>query len=350
MASNSPVAFLATVLAAALGFSAVASAQPTTADRDTARALMAEGRAHRDNGDLQGALRAFSGADAIMHVPTTGLEVARTQAALGLLVEARETALGVARMAGRPGEPVPFKVARDAAGVLSGVLDTRIPSLTITVKNVPRGATGAVSVDDVVIPPERAAQPCQVDPGHHVVVARAGEAARVEEIDLVEKDQKEVTLELPDPRAPGAATESGPTTVGAGGGASQPASHGGGVSRALVLGGFGLAGAGLLAGSISGALSLSKTAAIKASSGCAGTVCGPTEYGDIRSARALATLSTASFVVAAAGVVIGIVGLLAGTPSSARDATPETPARPDATTSWLVPYLLPEGAGVRGGF
>jgi hypothetical protein len=349
MASRAPVRVLA-LLVAALGFSAVASAQPTNADRDTARALMAEGRAHRDNGDLQGALRAFSGADAIMHVPTTGLEVARTQAALGLLVEARDSALGVTSIADRPGEPVPFKVARDAAGVLNAVLDARIPSLTITVKNVPRGATSAVSVDDVVISPERAGHLCQVDPGHHVLVARAGEAARVEEIDLVERDRKEVTLELPDPRVPGAAVEGGATTVGGVGGASQAASRGRGVSRGLVLGGFGLAGAGLLAGSISGVLSLSKTADIKASSGCAGTVCGPAEYGDIRSARSLATVSTASFVVAGAGVVIGILGLLAGTPSSPRDATPETPARPEGTTSWLEQYLVLGGAGVRGGF
>ena len=40
-----------------------------------------------------------------MHVPTTGLAVARTQAALGLLVEARDTALGVTRIPVIPKEP-----------------------------------------------------------------------------------------------------------------------------------------------------------------------------------------------------------------------------------------------------
>jgi len=74
-------------LAASLGLaSAVAAAEPSPADKETARGLMAEGRSGRDKGDLKGALKAFAAADSIMHVPTTGVEVARTQAALGQLV------------------------------------------------------------------------------------------------------------------------------------------------------------------------------------------------------------------------------------------------------------------------
>ena len=67
-------------------------------DRETARTLMQQGRELTAKGDLKEALKRFKGADDIMHVPTTGLEVARTQAPLGLLVEARDT---IARI--RPG-------------------------------------------------------------------------------------------------------------------------------------------------------------------------------------------------------------------------------------------------------
>ena len=68
-----------------------ASAQVSAADRETARSAMQEGRDLRDKGDLKGALQRFKTADDIMHVPTTSLEVARAQVALGLLIEALDT-------------------------------------------------------------------------------------------------------------------------------------------------------------------------------------------------------------------------------------------------------------------
>jgi len=65
-------------------------------------------------------------------------------------------------------------------------------------------------------------------------------------------------------------------------------------------------------GSITGALSLSKTSAIKSSPECTGNVCNPSEDGDLSSAKTLATLSTVSFVAAGVGAVVGIVGLFTG--------------------------------------
>ncbi len=50
-----------------------ASAEPTAAEKETARGQMADGRTKRQKNDLEGALRAFEAADALMHVPTTGL-------------------------------------------------------------------------------------------------------------------------------------------------------------------------------------------------------------------------------------------------------------------------------------
>ena len=92
---------------------------------------MSEGRADREKGDQNAALKAFAAADAIMHVPTTGLELARTQAALGQLIEAHETALRVMHNAEKPNEPTPFRAARDGARALSDELEKRIPSLTV---------------------------------------------------------------------------------------------------------------------------------------------------------------------------------------------------------------------------
>ena len=107
--------------ALAVGFilGAVASvahaAEPTAAEKVTARGMMDEGHARRDAGDHKAALAQFQGADAIMHVPTTGLEVAREQVALGQLVEARDTLQRVIRTPATGDEPEAFRTARTDA-------------------------------------------------------------------------------------------------------------------------------------------------------------------------------------------------------------------------------------------
>src|SRR5262245_45878356 len=80
----------AAVLAcASLGWARVAGAEPGAPEKAEARAAMTEGRTFRSQRNFEAALRAFNTADKIMHVPTTGLEVARTLEAMGRLVEAR---------------------------------------------------------------------------------------------------------------------------------------------------------------------------------------------------------------------------------------------------------------------
>ncbi len=343
---------MASMLAAALGVSAVAAAEPSASDRETARGLMTEGRTARDKGDLKGALKAFLGADAIMHVPTTGLEVAKSQAALGLLVEARETALRITRIGEKPGDPAPFKQARDAASALNDELGSRIPSLAVTVKNVPEGATAEVTIDDAAIPAEGVGQARKLDPGHHVVVAKAGGVDAKQEVDLAEKEQKQLTVELPAGGAAVAATTGGGAATTPDTPPEAEPSHKSGGSKVLMFGGFGLAGAGVIAGSITGLLSMSKTSSIKSSSSCGGSplVCGPQENSDISSAKSMATISTVAFIAAGAGAVLGVVGLLTGNSSSSPSATPEKPPATDESTSRIEPWLGLGAAGLRGTF
>jgi hypothetical protein len=359
---------VAALLTATVAFSTVAYADPSPEDKEAARNLMTEGRADRDKGDLNAALKAFDGADALMHVTTTGLEVARTQVALGLLVEALETATRVSKIGERPGDPAPFKAARDAARALHDELQLRIPSLTITVTNIPDGATAAVTIDNSSLPVEALGQPRRLNPGHHVVVAKAAGADGKKEVDLAEKDRKQLTIELSAPTGVATATAPVAPVTGAttgvaaapGDGASTgetpsepdaPVTTGkSGGSKVLMFGGFGLAGAGVIVGTITGVLSLSKTNSIKSSTGCQQhTECGPTEYGDISSAKSMATVSTVSFIVAGAGAVLGVVGLLTGNSSSSSSASPEKSA-PDETSSRIEPWLGLGAAGLRGSF
>jgi len=338
------------LLAGALGFSTVALADPSAADKETARSLMNEGRAARDRGDLKGALKSFSGADAIMHVPTTGLEVAKTQAALGLLVEARDTALRVSRIPEKPGEPGPFKQARDAASTLNDDVESRIPSLTVNVKNVPDGMTATVTLDDTTLPAELLGEPRKLDPGHHVVVAKAGKVDGKQEVDVAEKEQKRVTIELPAQPAPETTTTETPPAQETPPPAAPTKS---GFSKGLMIGGFALGGAGLVSGVITGVLSMSKTSSIKSSPACAGNSCGPPEYNDISSAKSMATISTISFIVAGAGAALGVVGLVTGNSTEAAPASaPPDKDKPasEETTSRIEPWLGLGAAGLRGTF
>src|SRR5262245_22764177 len=74
-------------------------------DVATARKLHNEGRAQRKANDLQGALASFRAADAIMHVPTTSLDLGTTELALGMLVEASESLQRTIRWTGVSSKP-----------------------------------------------------------------------------------------------------------------------------------------------------------------------------------------------------------------------------------------------------
>jgi hypothetical protein len=327
----------AAVVAAVLTLSTAALAEPTAADKETARGLMATGRKDRAKGDLQGALKAFGAADAIMHVPTTGLEVARSQAALGLLVEARDTALQVSRTPAPPGEPAPFKAARDAATTLSEELAGRIPSLTVSLKNAPEGTT--LTVDGIRVPAEATSEPRKLNPGHHVVVAKAAAAEGKQEVDLAEQDAKTVTIELAAKESKAAANEPAPEPAAP----TEEPSERSPVAKALVFGGFGMAGVGVVVGSITGVLSLTKTSSIKGSSACEGSVCNPSEDGDISSARTTATISTVAFVAAGVGAAAGVVGLLMHDGSGAA-------SEKEQPSAWIQPTVGLGTLGIRGRF
>lgn len=340
------------LVAVSLAFTSVASAAPSAADKETARGLMAQGRAARQKGDVQAALKAFEAADAIMHVPTTGLELARSQEAAGLLVEARDTALRVMRSPEQPGEPAPFKRAREEAAALNSEIEARIPSLTIEVKNVPDGQTVTLTLDGNELPSALIGEPRKLDPGHHVIVVKAGTAEGKEEVDVAEKETKTVTVTLPAQEAPAPTTPAAPepdTTRAPPPAPEQPAGRSG-TSKGLMFGGFGLAGAGVIAGTVTGILSMSQTNTIKSSPACSGNQCNPSEDSDIQSAKMMATISTVSFVVAGAGAVVGVVGLLTGKGSSSSSTEPSEPASDQDQSARIEPWVGLGAMGVRGRF
>lgn len=343
--------FAAQTLALTLSAPALA-AGPTAADKDTARALMAQGADLRDKNDLKGALQSFQAADAIMHVPSTSLEVAKTEAALGQLVEARDAALTAARYPVKPGEPKPFVEARKEAQTMGDDLEARIPSLQITLKNAPAGTQPKVDVDGVVIPQAALAFPRKVNPGHHVVSAVAGDSHTQAEVDVKEREAKGVLLDLP------AVVVAPPPPVANNTPPEQQRSiepdHPKKKFPVISMIGFGVGVVGAGVGTVTGLMSLSKTSSLKDQ--CPNNQCPATVYdgssfqSDKNTASTLGTVSTIAFIVGGAGVVVGVVGLfLPQGHASAHATTGESDHTNPAKTGWISPWVAPAAGGGAAG-
>jgi hypothetical protein len=218
------------------------------------------------------------------------------------------------------------------------------------------GAT--VTIDGVDVPSEVIGQPRKLDPGHHVVEVKAGTAYGKQEVDIAEKDSKEVAIELP---AQGPSRAAGASDMGRSDTPQQqpeqPSQGSSGGSNVMIFGGFGLAAVGAIAGTVTGIMSMSKTSSVKNSGKCSGNVCNTSEDGDISSAKTLATVSTISFIAGGVGAAVGVSGLFVGGGSSG-DPSATTPAQsPDAPASdtslvrvHVTPWVGVGSAGVSGTF
>jgi hypothetical protein len=309
-----------------------ASADPSLSDRETARSLMDDGDAKRDKNDFKAALKSYEAADAIMHVPTTGLEVARAQAQLGMLLEARETLGRVNRLLPKPGEPTPFAAARKTAEALTAELGARIPSVTVLVTNPEPGQTTVVVFDGEIVPPAASAAPRKVNPGRHSVVARSGSLEKKQDFDVTERESKTVTIDLKPPTV-GVVPPKPEEPVVTSSSSSLP--------KILIYGGFGLGLVGIGVGSVTGLMSISQVSDVKKV--CPNNVCPSTSQSDIDSAKSLGTISTIAFIAGGVGVGAGIIGLVLQSKQSTTEEAPppgtsakaNLTVRPDVGPTWL---------------
>jgi len=325
-------ALCAAALVTALASSAYAQ---TAADRETARTLFDDGKKKRDSGNVAGALESFKAADAIMHAPTTGLAVARSLAALGRIIEAREVATQVEQLPLGPKESAAFAEARKSASQFAAELAGRIPTLTVVIKGAPPGTEASLSVDGVAVPSAAAKQPRRLDPGTHTVVAALNGREVKSEITLNEHDVKSVDVDVTELAA------SRPVAKQDGGGGSGRAAEGGkGSYSPLLWVGVGVAVVGAAAGTVTGLVSMGKTSDVE--SGCtADNKCPPSTHDALDGARTFATLSTVSFIVAGAGAGVAVVALAMG-----RSPSPEQ----KATAPRVSPWVGVGSAGVVGSF
>jgi hypothetical protein len=337
MASRAVLAPLAVASALAVALTAgSAGAQPTAADRETARQLMEDGRALRDKNDLKGALQRFKAADDIMQVPTTGLELARTQVALGLLVEARDTIARIRLIPAKASDPVQFKEARVKAGQLDASLDGRVPRVTVVVHGASSGQALSVSIDGVPVPAAVVGLPRTVDPGHHVVLVKTDGAEGQQDVDVREGETKSLDVALvattPRPTTDAPAPETP---------AMRETSH---APDALTYASGAVAVVGIAVGAVTGAMSWSQTSSL--STACPGHTCPPASYSSYDSANTLATISTVAFAVGGVGACLAVISLVVGHEESSR---PPSSASPSAQLR-VSPWVGAGAAGLTGSF
>jgi hypothetical protein len=310
------------VLALALGLGSPLPAFAQAPER-TPSDLFHLGREAFDKGDYTRALELFR--ESNKREPGLGklANVARTEARLGLVGSAlRHFREAVDKLPET--DSLRVAIVQEIAE-----LGPKVPYLRVSLAPAaPPGTT--VTVDGALLEAAGLGREVPVDPGKHVVTAAApGAKEKRYELTLAVAARGAVEV-APEPLAP-SETKPGvgaPEVVPPG----PPSSRS---SSPLVGIGFGVSGAGIVAGAITGGLSWAKTSTIRAN--CPGHPCPSSQNDAISSANMLANASNATFAIGVAGVVVGVVGIVL--------------SRPKAPAALRVePVVGPGGVGVRGAF
>ena len=297
---------LAPALALATAFAPPALAQ-SDADRATARSLGQDGERALAAKEYAKAEDDFRRADSLVHAPTLILGLARALAGEGKVVEAQEAYNRIVREGVAPGAPAPFARALEAAKKEVQDVEPRIGGVTITVKATAGGDVPNVKVvvDDVAVNAASLGVRRLIDPGAHVVRATADGYLPAElKLTVVAGANVDAPLSLDkDLTAPAPL----PGPVVASPVASQPEQppHGGASPWPWVA--FGVGGAGLGVGVVTGVLAIGKHSDL-AKSCTAG--CGPAQQPELDSKHTMGLLSTIGFIVAGAGAAAGITLLV----------------------------------------
>lgn len=188
------LSFVVVAQLAVASVTSVASAEPSAGDLATARNALKEGLALREKGDLVGAIGRLTTAHDLVQTPVTAFELGKTHLLMGHVLQAHELFLKIGRIPPALEESQRSATAREEANRLAADLEPRIPTLRIKLK-LPPDATAVVRIDDDPIVTTGAVTPRAVDPGKHVVVARAGDGPEERvTIDIGEGETKDVDL------------------------------------------------------------------------------------------------------------------------------------------------------------
>jgi hypothetical protein len=319
-------------IAAGLFWVRTASAEPSAADRATARSLATEGYwALHDKRYAEAADR-FSRADSLVHAPTLTLDLARSLVGIGQFVEAQERYELIIREGIDPKAPPSWQRAFTDAKAELAALRPRLAWVTITVSG---GNDAHVTIDGIEVPAAAIGVRRAINPGaHEFAVGANGFVGNRQALALTEGQEGAVKLELHvDPSQQQAEPE--PVTPKPA--AAPPAPPARNRTPAYVA--FGVAGVGLIAGGVTGALWLQKRSTLEKH--CPDPEHCLAEDADTVSAyHTLGIIAPTAFIVGAAGLATGITlwALDSGSPSTS------------GRGPVLRPYVGLGSIGARGSF
>lgn len=336
-----PKFLLTFMLAVCAGsFSSRAHAQePTSADRATARTLAQEGyEALRDKEYAKAADR-FTRANGLIHAPTLLRDLARAQVGLGRLVDAHETYSLIIREGVSDEAPAPWiRALADAKAELAAITP-RLPWITITVSGP---AHPRVTIDGAPIPESALGVKRPADPGRHEIRALAGGYYTAKKsILLKEGETVNIAFELedaPPDAAPRNEEESGKVEVAT---VTDPVWR-----KPVTIGAFALGGAGIVLGSITGVMAMSKHDKLAAA--CDNTKCYAPQKGVYDNYHTLGMISTIGFVAGGVSAGVGVVLLLVKPQTLVKQESP--PDAPKRTGFQWSPFVGVGSAGVEGTF
>ncbi len=361
----------------AIAFSLAVGTSVTTAqvaraqsddDRATARALGVEGQQALDAKSYATAEDRFRRADKLVHAPTLMLGLARSLAGEAKYVEAQETYNRIIREGLPPGAPDVFKKALEDAKKEVEAVQPKLGSVVITVKT----ANGQDIPDPKVSLDERQVNAASlgvkraIDPGPHTLRVTADgykpfelrfavlEGGSATEAVTLEKDTSAVAAApVPTPTpAPGATPGPGPQPAATQPGATPAAaevSTSGGKKSVLPWVAFGIGGAGLLLGGITGIVAMGDHSSLK--NNCPNGSCPDSQSGNLSGYHTMGTISTIGFVVAGVGAAAGVVLLLTLPKGESSDSAPPAGSPPPAAKGVrLYPVVGLGSAGVLGTF
>lgn len=280
------------------------------------------------------ALERVEQAEALYHAPTHLQMKGEALEGLGRLAEALAVYRQLMAEPLADGAAAAFVRAQQFARERARELSGRVPTLEVRVAGAPAHAVEA-TVDGRPIA-VGGGEGVRVDTGSHTVVVTADGFESVErEITLLEGDAGLLDIELEPSGAAASEDEGDEDTADAAPGIYLPPWIA-----------FGVGGAGLLVGTITGVLSISKVGDLDEK--CPDYRCTPAEQSLIDEAGTLGNVSTVGFVIGGVGVAAGVV-LLLWRPGADAEDEDDGDAEIAAVVN-VAPWFGPGAFGVKGRF
>lgn len=336
----------------ALSFADRSAYAQSDEEKAAARALAKQGAEAFAEGKHTDALDLMTRAEAIIHAPTHLLYIARSQAALGKLVAAKETYLKVMREELGAGAPKAFKDAQEQAKQESAAIEPRIASLRIVLEN-PASRKVTVKMDGQAVSAALIGVHRPVDPGKHVVVAYPVGGSPVEQpVELKDGEKGDIKLAIPvelGTGVPASATDD-PDAGSKPQGPDTTKPSGGGISG-LAIAGIATGAVGL-GGVVVGAIFLSKRGKLTRDADDKNAACESMMSCPValqNEIRGLDSDAAQAGTIGVIGLVAGGVLLAGGATMAVLGFTAKKP-QPKPASAWVAPWISPSGVGLVGAF